>query len=307
MHRSLSALLALALLSTGCATGTVTAPTERSLAAASPSPLSTPSPSPEPIATESPVPTATPAPDYTKAPEIAQDLAPFIQQVLLAERAIRDPDTTGAKLAWLGHLQQLTYGQLANFPDWKDPLLAALPDDIRPSVAGTIEAGRQLRLLKGPTPKTLPDWRIVEPKAAEALLGFYREAEAEFGVPWYYLAAVHLVETRMGRIRGLSSAGAQGPMQFMPGTWAAYGRGDVNDDRDAIMAAGRYLRASGAPKDMANALFAYNRHIGYVRGITAYAEVMRADPNAYRGYYGWQVYYPTVDGTFHLPAGWKKE
>ncbi len=35
-------------------------------------------------------------------------------------------------------------------------------------------------------------------------------------MPWYYLAAINLIETRMGRIDGLSTAGAQGPMQFLP-------------------------------------------------------------------------------------------
>ena len=45
----------------------------------------------------------------------------------------------------------------------------------------------------------------------------------EFGIDWTYLASIHLVETRMGRIRGTSVAGAQGPMQFIPATWASYG------------------------------------------------------------------------------------
>ena len=110
----------------------------------------------------------------------------------------------------------------------------------------------------------------------------------------------------MGRIRGTSVAGAQGPMQFMPGTSAAYGEGDVNSDRDAIRTAARYLRANGAPANMPNALFRYNNSQRYVRAVTAYAEVMRAEPDAYRGYYGWQVYYPTQDGPILMPPGWTK-
>ena len=63
---------------------------------------------------------------------------------------------------------------------------------------------------------TLPAWRIVRPAPADELLDAYRDAEAEFGIPWRYLAAINLVETGLGRIRGTSIAGAQGPMQFMP-------------------------------------------------------------------------------------------
>ena len=63
---------------------------------------------------------------------------------------------------------------------------------------------------------TLPAWRIVRPEPADELLDAYRDAEAEFGIPWKYLAAINLVETGIGRIRGTSIAGAQGPMQFMP-------------------------------------------------------------------------------------------
>ena len=126
-------------------------------------------------------------------------------------------------------------------------------------------------------------------------------------MPWPYLAAIHLVETRMGRIRGLSSAGAQGPMQFMPATWSQYGRGDINDDHDAILAAARYLKAAGAPANMAKALFAYNHAQAYVNALLDYADAMKADPNEYRGYWGWLVYYPTKDGPILLPTGWTNE
>jgi membrane-bound lytic murein transglycosylase B len=63
-------------------------------------------------------------------------------------------------------------------------------------------------------------------------------------VPWQYLAAVNFVETKFGRIRGTSIAGAQGPMQFLPSNWKQYGKGgDINSDRDAIAAAARFLQA----------------------------------------------------------------
>ena len=39
---------------------------------------------------------------------------------------------------------------------------------------------------------------------------------------------INLVETRFNRLRNNSSAGAQGPMQFMPATWRAYGLGGAS-------------------------------------------------------------------------------
>ena len=58
--------------------------------------------------------------------------------------------------------------------------------------------------------------RAVAPPPPGELLDDYRAAQRRTGVPWTYLAAINLVETRMGRIRGTSTAGARGPMQFIP-------------------------------------------------------------------------------------------
>jgi soluble lytic murein transglycosylase-like protein len=221
-----------------------------------------------------------------------------------AERAVRDRNVTGADLAWYGHLQQLTYRRLAATPALRDPVLAALPAELKAAATANADATADLRATVVPGPNLPTTWRIVEPAPLDDLVRDYHEAEAEFGVPWSYLAAIHLVETRMGRIRGTSTAGAQGPMQFIPATWARYGEGDINSDRDSIRAAARYLRANGAPANMANALFRYNQSERYVRAVTAYAEVMRADADAYRGYYGWQVYYLTTRGDVLLPVGY---
>ena len=227
------------------------------------------------------------------------------RRLTAAERVIRNDESSGRQLGEAGHLQQRAYRKLASRPVWVDKVLPRLPRWLRPLARRNIYAQRQLNALSsGPPPDDLPEWRIIEPEPRSALKRYYRKAQERFGVRWRYLAAINLVETRMGRIRGVSSAGAQGPMQFMPATWDIYGRGDIRDPHDAIMAAGRYLDARGAPNDMNSALYAYNNDVRYVRAVKAYAAVMRRHPVGYRGYYHWQVYYRQPGGAVWLPVGW---
>jgi membrane-bound lytic murein transglycosylase B len=113
----------------------------------------------------------------------------------------------------------------------------------------------------------------------------------------------------MGRIRGTSVAGARGPMQFMPATWARWGRGDIDDPRDSIMAAARYLASNGftrGPRGVARALYEYNNHPAYVRGVTAYARVMQRQPRALLAYHQWDVVYLTKHGDVVLPVGYQR-
>lgn len=151
----------------------------------------------------------------------------------------------------------------------------------------------------------MPAWRLVAPAPAADLQARYREAEAETGVPWTYLAAINLVETGMGRIRGTSTAGAQGPMQFLPSTWEAYGEGDIDDPRQAIHAAARLLAANGAPGDLAAAVFAYNHDTRYVEAVERYAALIGEHPTAYAGFHAWGVFCWTTAGDIYLPVGWE--
>ena len=247
-----------------------------------------------------------PAVDVSARPVAAGDPAGLAEQIVTAERAIRSPAATPEQLAYFGHLQQVAYRTLAVHPEWDEAVAAALPDDLRPVMAANVFAGRELRRPHRTPQDKLPAWRIVEPPPAAELRAYYEEGEATFGVPWEYLAAVNLTETRMGRIRGLSSAGARGPMQFIPSTWAAYGQGDIDDPHDAILSAARYLAANGGGSgNLPNALFRYNPAQWYVDAVTAYAEQMVADERAYLGYYAWQVYYTTSLGDVLLPVGYE--
>lgn len=220
-----------------------------------------------------------------------------------AEGAIRRLDVAPAELVPWAWAQQQAYRDLVLHPEWRAQVRASVPPQLQPAFDANLRAGVRLREMTRPRTE-LPDWHIVPPPAPEELRAHYAAAAAEFGVAWEYLAAIHLIETRMGRIRGVSVAGARGPMQFLPSTWAEYGEGDIDDPRDAIRAAARYLAAHGAPRDMRRALYAYNHSAKYVEAVEGYASVMRADPLTYRGYYHWRVYYRTTSGDVVLNEGW---
>jgi hypothetical protein len=117
-------------------------------------------------------------------------------------------------------------------------------------------------------------------------LRLYREAAQRYGLDWAILAGIGKVECDHGRgpdpsctqEGAVNSAGAGGPMQFIASTWAIYGvdaEGDGRPDRwnpaDAIYAAANYLRASGAPGDYRQAIFAYNHATWYVEDVESWA------------------------------------
>jgi hypothetical protein len=242
-------------------------------------------------------------PEDVPLPGSPADAAAVLARV---ERALRSPATQPRDLARLGWEQQTAYRALGAHAEWVPEVLERLPADVQAIVTANERAWRELAELarQGQPPPGLPDWRIAPPLPAEQLRAYYGEAEAASGIPWAYFASIHLVETRLGRIRGTSSAGAQGPMQFLPATWQRYGQGDINDNRDAILAAARLLQANGAPGDMNRALFRYNNSTRYVDAVQSYAQLMLADERAFLGYYEWQVYYSSARGTFLLPEGY---
>lgn len=127
-------------------------------------------------------------------------------------------------------------------------------------------------------------------------LRLYQQAGTQFGLDWSIIAAIGKVETDHGRLDAPGVTSGQnahgccaGPMQFHNnygrggGTWGAYavdgnadGKLNIYDPQDAIPAAARYLRASGAPGDYRRAIFAYNHASWYVDDVLATAQRYRA-------------------------------
>lgn len=240
-------------------------------------------------------------------PRLAPDPAQIADDLVADERALRNPlppapEARGAA----ARRQQAAYRAIGRHPEWDLVARAKIPPELLTAYDLNVGARRHLdALLTTEANDTVPAWRIVAPYPADALLTYYREAEAASGVGWNYLAAINLVETRLGSISGTSTAGAQGPMQFLPSTFAAYGEGgDINAPRDAILAAGRHLAANGFRTDRARAVYRYNNSDHYVQAVTSYAAVLADDPAAFVGYHGWEVYYRTTAGDVLLPIGY---
>jgi cell wall-associated NlpC family hydrolase len=124
-----------------------------------------------------------------------------------------------------------------------------------------------------------------------AMLALYQEAAAAscIGLPWTVLAAIGTVESDNGQSElpgvhsGSNPAGAEGPMQFEPATFAAYdtpvppGGADPPspyDPTDAVFAAARFLCANGAAggANVPAAIFAYNHSAAYVSEVLTLAE-----------------------------------
>jgi hypothetical protein len=247
---------------------------------------SAPTAAPSATLTATPFPVATTLPAQ---PPLASDPALLAGDLGADEQALRDPSSSEAVLVAAAHRQQAAYRALGRHPEWDPIVRPGIPRSLLEIYDRNVDARRQLTALnEGEAKGTLPAWRIDPPTPADELLGYYRGAEAATGVAWNYLAAINLVETGLGRIVGMSHAGAQGPMQFLPSTFAKYG-----DGGDVL-----------SPHDHDRAIFGYNHSSRYVGAVNDYAAVLASDSAAFAGYYRWDIYYSTTAGDVLLPIGY---
>lgn len=215
--------------------------------------------------------------------------------------AAGDPsrDTPPEPLTLQALYVQRAYRLLARRPHLAAQTLARVPARLRRPASDTVAALHDLMRL---TPRThRRSFKTGRPEPPGRLLAFYRQAQRRFGVAWNVLASVNFVETDFNRIRSSSSAGAQGPMQFMPSTWREYGLGgDLHDPHDAILGAANYLHRSGAPRSYHRAVYAYNPSPLYVDAVLRYARRLAANRRAFYEYFAWQVFVRTPSGDRRL-------
>lgn len=155
-----------------------------------------------------------------------------------------------------------------------DPGQLRRPDGTPKSSNPTITIGGS-----GAAPIGVPNFIIDQFSIPPFLLPIYQACGTQYGIQWEILASINRIETAFGTNLNVSSAGAQGWMQFMPATWEMYGVDANNDGRkdpynpvDAICAAARYLDAAGGMENLYDAIFAYNHADWYVEEVLLYAK-----------------------------------
>jgi hypothetical protein len=179
--------------------------------------------------------------------------------------------------------EELRVYELASYASVEFSVLPLLPAAMARPLKDAIAGLHSLYILSGIDLYYLVNVHFTHPyadaKPVDALRSYYQEAYRTFAVDPSYLASINFIESNFGRVNGPSSAGALGPMQFLPDTWSAFGLGgNVNDPHDAILGAANYLVHNGAPTDMRNAIWHYNNSFDYVDSVESFARAYREDP-----------------------------
>lgn len=162
------------------------------------------------------------------------------------------------------------------------PSIATLTAKVRRVLGG----GVRLVTLRGQQ-QAVP----VRPSQITSYLQLFQASSAQYcpSLSWTVLAAIGQIESGDGRNVGPSTAGALGPMQFLPSTWAEWGidgfgppgRPDVMNPFDAVPSAARLLCAAGAltgtQAGLRRAIFAYNHADWYVNEVLGLAAQYAAE------------------------------
>jgi membrane-bound lytic murein transglycosylase B len=269
----LAALLALALVGVADATTTVnpseaTVPTTGTTTVPAPPSEAAPSEPAPPTTTTSttPNPNTTPVPSTTTTTTATTEATPTTAPEVRTQRS--QPRTVVPV-----HVSAPAAQQSAQTRTGAKPVS---PSAFTPPLPSTLSASS----FSG-----VPSFFINSFSIPPFLLPIYQAAGAAYGIPWQVLAAINEVETDYGRDLNVSSAGAEGWMQFLPSEWEQYGV-DVNDDgfedpynpADAIFAAARYLKGAGGDTNIQAAVFSYNHSQAYVNSVMLRAQLLGGTP-----------------------------
>jgi hypothetical protein len=141
-----------------------------------------------------------------------------------------------------------------------------------------------IRLVPVEISTSLPVAAVPSTGRPSSYLQLFQESAARYcpGLSWTVLAAIGQIESADGQNMGPSTAGALGPMQFLPSTWQTWGTAGFGDTGtpnimnpyDAVPSAARLLCADGAASGgsgLRNAIFDYNHAGWYVDEVLTLA------------------------------------
>jgi murein DD-endopeptidase MepM/ murein hydrolase activator NlpD len=283
--------LALAIPPAGLAaeqsTTTVSPPAETT-SSTTPAPEAPPAPAtPSAGSTVQDAPTSTPA--TTPAPAPASSEAPVVESAPQVQAEHAQGSTPGAPIgAGHAHAKKTSgsahgeHEEQVQSTEGSSSLLASQSKRRAPSPTTLTPA---LPLALDAPISGVPSFFIESFRIPPFLLPIYQAAGTAYGIPWQVLAAINEVETDYGRDLSVSSAGAEGWMQFLPAEWEQYGVDangagfkDPYNPADAIFAAARYLRAAGGDRNIRAAVYSYNHSQAYVASVMLRAQLLGGTP-----------------------------
>jgi membrane-bound lytic murein transglycosylase B len=259
-------------------TGTTEQPANTSTTSPQPASTSQPASTPQP---STPAPSAPAATTESPAPAVVE-----VPTVVVQRKQKNTPSKPAAKNPTITATQTQPSSDAAKSgAPAKGPTTAAGPNGVAPSpqlVAAEAGALAAELATSAASAQALGFYRI-----PLFLLPIYRAAAIQYGVPWQILAAINEVETDYGSDLSVSSAGAEGWMQFEPSTWLQYGVDALNagyadpyNPVDAVFAAARYLHAAGASKNLRTAILAYNHSEAYASSVLLRAKLISSYPKS---------------------------